>query len=169
MFRPDTSFWPEVAPTEYDSVYRKALVRGVVHDENAYALGGVSGHAGLFSTASDLAVFLQMILNGGSYGGRVYLRPETVRRFTTKFDAASTRALGWDTKSVTGYSSAGQFFSEASFGHTGFTGTSLWCDPVRKVFVILLTNRVYPTRAMEKIRAVRPAVHDAVMRSVPAR
>ena len=145
------------------------MVRGVVHDENAYALGGVSGHAGLFSTASNLATFLQMILNGGQYGGRQYLKPETIKMFTARQSAHSTRALGWDTKTMDGYSSAGKFFGAESFGHTGFTGTSVWVEPEKKIFVILLTNRVYPTRTNTKIMQIRPFVHDAVMRSVIGR
>ncbi len=166
MFKPPEAIRDDIAPTEYDSLYRKKLVHGVVHDENAFALGGVSGHAGLFSNASDLAVFMQMLMNGGSYGGRQYLKPETIKLFTTKQSSTSTRALGWDTKSMTGYSSAGSLFGEKSFGHTGFTGTSIWADPEKKIFVILLTNRVYPTRNNMKIAQVRPAVGDAVMRAL---
>ena len=166
MFNPPNALWGGIAPTEYDSVLRKQLVQGVVHDENAYALGGVSGHAGLFSTASDLAVIIQMILNGGSYGGKQYIKPETVRLFTSKQDSRSTRALGWDTKTMNGYSSAGSLFGPHTFGHTGFTGTSVWVDPEKKIFVIFLTNRVYPTRSNTRIMQVRPAVHDAVMKAL---
>jgi CubicO group peptidase (beta-lactamase class C family) len=166
MFIPPQSLWENIAPTEYDSIYRKQLVRGVVHDENAFALGGVSGHAGLFSTASDLAIFMQMLMNGGRYGGVQYINPSTVKLFTTKQNAKSTRALGWDTKTMNGYSTAGTLFSENAFGHTGFTGTSIWAEPEKKLFVIFLTNRVHPTRSNTKIMRVRPALHDAVMRSV---
>lgn len=164
-FRPEGLF-NNIAPTEFDTVLRKQLVRGVVHDENAYLLGGVAGHAGLFSTASDLAVFMQMLMNGGNYGGKRYLKPETVSLFTLKQNQKSTRALGWDTKTVNGYSTAGSLFSERSFGHTGFTGTSIWADPGRKVVAILLTNRVYPTRANNNIVQVRPHVHDAIIRAL---
>ncbi|MBI3766290.1 MAG: serine hydrolase [Ignavibacteriales bacterium] len=166
MFNPSKSLWENIAPTEFDSAYRKQLVRGVVHDENAYALGGISGHAGLFSTASNLAVFMQMVLNEGSYGGRQYLNSQTIRLFTTKQNSKSTRALGWDTKTINGYSTAGKLFGETSFGHTGFTGTSIWADPAKKIFVIFLTNRVYPTRGNTRITPVRPAVHDAVIRAL---
>jgi len=162
---PQSSIWKKIAPTEYDSVYRKRLIQGEVHDENAFALGGVSGHAGLFSTASDLAIFLQMIMNGGSYGGKQYLKPETIKLFTTRQGKQSTRALGWDTKTMNGYSSAGSLFGEKSFGHTGFTGTSVWVEPEKKIFVILLTNRVYPTRNNSKIMQIRPKVHDAVIKA----
>ena len=166
MYRPPMSMWDNVAPSELDTIVRKGIVRGTVHDENAYLLGGVSGHAGLFSTASDLAILVQMLMNGGTYGHREYLRPETVKLFTTRQAGADTRALGWDTKTMNGYSSAGSLFSGISFGHTGFTGTSVWADPTKNLFVIFLTNRVYPTRANEKIRSVRPAVHDAVMKAL---
>ncbi len=166
MFTPPASYLNNIAPTEYDSLFRKRLVWGVVHDENAFALGGVSGHAGLFSTASDLAVFLQMLMDGGTYEGVRYLNPQTVRLFTTKESPASTRLLGWDTKSMTGYSTAGSLFGPQSFGHTGFTGTSLWVDPDRNLFVVFLTNRVHPTRLNTKISRVRPDLHDAVVRAL---
>jgi beta-glucosidase-like glycosyl hydrolase/CubicO group peptidase (beta-lactamase class C family) len=166
MYLPPASMINEIAPTEYDSTYRKSLVRGFVHDENAYALGGVSGHAGLFSTASDLAIMMQMLMNGGSYGGKQYLKPETIKMFTTRQGKPTTRALGWDTKTMKGYSTAGSLFSEQSFGHTGFTGTSIWVDPTKSLFVIFLTNRVYPTRVNTKIASVRPKVHDAIVRAL---
>jgi CubicO group peptidase (beta-lactamase class C family) len=166
MFTPQQDLWSDIAPTEYDSVLRKGIVRGTVHDENAYALGGVSGHAGLFSDASDLAVIMQMLLNGGSYAGRQYIKPGTITLFTTKQDTRSTRAFGWDTKTMNGYSTAGTLFSGQSFGHTGFTGTSIWADPTRDLFVIFLTNRVNPTRANTKISKVRPALHDAVINAM---
>jgi CubicO group peptidase (beta-lactamase class C family) len=165
MFNPPAQLWPRVAPTEIDTVWRKRLVLGTVHDENAAALGGVSGHAGLFSTASDLAVFVQMLLNGGTYGGVRYLSQKTVETFTRPAAPGQDRVLGWDLKSPEG-SSAGSLFSPSSFGHTGFTGTSIWVDPERSLFVILLTNRVYPTRANLRIARVRPVVHDAVINAL---
>ncbi len=136
----------------------------MVHDENAYAMGGVARHAGLFSSARDLAVFAQMLLNGGFYGETRLLRPATIRRYATRQAEASSRALGWDTPSAG--SSAGDYFSAASFGHTGFTGTSLWIDPRQELFVVLLTNRVNPTRANTAHVALRRAVHDAVQRAI---
>ena len=168
MYNPPQWRWDHIAPTEIDTVWRrqKTAVRGRVHDENASVLGGVSGHAGLFSTTSDLARMMQMLLNGGTYGGRRYLNEETVRMFTHRQADRSTRALGWDTKSLNGYSSAGNLFSSSSFGHTGFTGTSIWADPERNLFVIFLTNRVYPTRENAKISRVRPAIHDAVIEAL---
>jgi beta-N-acetylhexosaminidase len=164
-FRPSPAVWSQTAPTEFDSLWRKMLVRGTVHDENAAMLGGVAGHAGLFSTASDLAIFMQMIMNGGTYGGRRYLGDTTVALFTRRSAPGSSRGLGWDAKSTLG-STAGAFFSGTSFGHTGFTGTSIWADPERNLFAIFLTNRVCPTRANMKITRVRPAVHDAVIQAL---
>jgi beta-N-acetylhexosaminidase len=165
MFTPPADLWNEVAPTEYDSLWRKKLIQGVVHDENADFLGGVSGHAGLFSTAYDLAALMQMLMNGGEYGGKRYLQPSTVAVFTKRQSEKSTRALGWDTRAASG-SSGGNLFSPNSFGHTGFTGTSIWADPERHLFLILLTNRVHPTRANTKIYKVRPAVADAVIEAI---
>ncbi len=172
----DTGFLPigktridstRIAPTEVDTTFRKRLVWGEVHDETAWILGGIAGHAGLFSTARDLAIFAQMLLNGGTYNGRQFLKPETIRLFTTPVDPEHhTRALGWDTKSPSGYSSAGHYFGPRSFGHTGFTGTSIWIDPDQQLYVILLTNRVYPTRANRKHIAIRPAVADLAFQAI---
>jgi CubicO group peptidase (beta-lactamase class C family) len=164
MFTPDsTQFFARVAPTEIDSV-RGGLVHGKVHDENAWAMGGVSGHAGLFSTARDLTIFAQMLLNGGEYNGIRIVKPATVARWTAPQSRTSSRALGWDTPSKG--SSAGRFFSSRSFGHTGFTGTSIWIDPERGLFVILLTNRVDPTRNNNKHVPLRRAIADAAQMSI---
>jgi CubicO group peptidase (beta-lactamase class C family) len=165
LFSPPRKFWPTIAPTENDLDFRKRLMQGEVHDENAWAMGGVSGHAGLFSTAGDTAIFAQMILNGGIYAHHRLLARATLQEFTARQaigDAA--RTLGWDV--VTQPSSSGHYFSPGSFGHTGFTGTSLWIDPERGLFVVLLTNRVNPTRANEQIRQLRPAVHDAILQAL---
>jgi CubicO group peptidase (beta-lactamase class C family) len=141
-------------------------VHGEVHDENAFGLGGVAPHAGLFSTARSLGAFAQMMLNGGAYGGRRLLKSETIALFTRRVNlvSGSSRALGWDTPSEP--SSAGSLFSASSYGHTGFTGTSLWIDPERELFAILLTNRVHPTRENPKIAELRPAFHDAVQKAI---
>jgi CubicO group peptidase (beta-lactamase class C family) len=164
MFNPDSAtYWTRVAPTEIDSV-RGGLVVGKVHDENAHAMGGVAGHAGLFSTANDLAIFAQMMLNGGEYSGVRILKPQTIARWTSVQSKISSRALGWDTPSKG--SSAGRFFSARSFGHTGFTGTSIWMDPERGLFVILLTNRVNPTRENTRHIPLRRDVADAVQSSI---
>ena len=162
-YNPSESLKPRIAPTETED-FRGGQVWGVVHDETAWALGGVSGNAGLFSSARDLAVFAQMLLNGGSYGGVQVIKPSTVARWTARQRPDASRALGWDTPSP--QSSAGRFFSFRSFGHTGFTGTSIWADPEKELFVVLLTNRVNPTRDNQKIGPLRRAVADVVQQSV---
>jgi CubicO group peptidase (beta-lactamase class C family) len=161
-FNPPPSLRPRIAPTEVQR-FRGGQLWGEVHDENAWALGGVAGHAGLFSSARDLAVFARMLLEGGTHGGVRIVRPETVARWTRRQGPGSTRALGWDTYAPR--SGAGRLFSPRSFGHTGFTGTSLWIDPERGVYAILLTNRVNPTRDNPRIPPVRSAVADAVQRA----
>jgi CubicO group peptidase (beta-lactamase class C family) len=162
MYLPPASLRGRIAPTEVDP-WRQRHLRGEVHDENAFALGGVSAHAGLFSSAHDMARYAQMYLNGGSLDGARIASPETVRRFTTVLDSGfSARALLWETP--TGQNSAGHLMRRPAFGHTGFTGGSLWIDPANDLFVLLLTNRVNPTRTNLKISAVRQAVADAAMR-----
>jgi CubicO group peptidase (beta-lactamase class C family) len=148
-FLPPDSLRSRVAPTEVNS-RRGYSLQGEVHDENAYALGGVAGHAGLFSTAADLAVFAQMMLNGGEYNGTRLIADSTVALFTTR--AAGTRALGWDTCGGSG--SCGKYLGEEAYGHTGFTGTSLWIDPERDMFVVLLTNRVHDARARRPAKVI---------------
>jgi CubicO group peptidase (beta-lactamase class C family) len=161
MFNPPEELRGRIAPTENDSAFRKRLVRGEVHDENAWVMGGVSGHAGMFSTAEDLAVFSQMLLNGGQYAHQRLLRRATIAQFTAaEALSGNTRTLGWNVP--TPDSSSGRYFSPRSFGHTGFTGTSLWVDADKQLFVVLLTNRVHPTRQNDKIQQVRPALHDAI-------
>jgi CubicO group peptidase (beta-lactamase class C family) len=165
MFNPSKNLFSQIAPTENDTTFRKRLLQGEVHDENAYAMGGVAGHAGMFTTASDLAAFCQMMLNGGIYGHHRMLTRATISMFTApQTIAGNARTLGW--MSPTPNSSSGKYFSPRSFGHLGYTGTSIWIDPDRKLFVILLTNRVNPTRENDKIAAVRPAVHDAVVEAL---
>jgi len=150
-FLPPESWRSRIAPTENDSSFRHRLLRGEVHDENAARLGGVSGHAGLFSSAGDLAVFAQWLL-----------RAPQMREWTRRQDLppGSSRGLGWDTPSQN--SSAGTKLSASAFGHTGFTGTSIWIDPEKDLFIILLSNRVNPTRANTKILQVRRRVADLV-------
>ena len=156
-FKPAVSQRAFAAPTEYDP-WRQRKMRGEVHDENAYALGGVSGHAGLFSTGDDLARFARALLDGRLPG----VSAATFREFTRRQDSTlSHRALGWET--ATGSNSAGSRMSARAFGHTGFTGTSLWVDPSHGVFVVLLTNRVNPTRENRRIGAVRVRLADAVL------
>lgn len=147
-------------PTEKDEYFRHRTLQGEVHDETAFTLGGTAGHAGLFSSANDLGKFAAMLANQGRVGEHYFLKPETIRRFTTKVNRHGdhTRALGWDTKSLSGYTSAGNRFGPLSFGHTGFTGTSLWVDPDSHLYVILLTNRVYPTRDNTAHVPIRPQI-----------
>lgn len=177
-YKPPVALRPRIAPTETDHWRGRTLV-GEVHDENAFALEGVAPHAGLFSSAGDLARFAQMLLNGGTLEGRRIVQERTVETFTKRQGIkGSSRALGWDTptdgtptkRSSTpgqpGYSSAGSLFSSGSFGHTGFTGTSLWMDPKRDLFLILLTNRVHPTRDNRAILKVRGRLADAVIRAL---
>jgi len=165
LFNPPKALLTRIAPTENDATYRKRLLRGEVHDENAFAMGGAAGHAGMFATAPDLAAFCQLLLNGGSYAHQRLLSRATVAQFTApEALAAGTRTLGWMVP--TAESASGRYFSAHSFGHLGFTGSSIWIDPDRQLFVILLTNRVYPTRTNDKIAAVRPALHDAIVEAL---
>jgi serine-type D-Ala-D-Ala carboxypeptidase len=159
-FLPPDSVKVRTAPTEYDP-WRQRQPRAEVHDENASRFGGVSGHAGLFSTSQDLVRVAQMYLNNGMSDGRAFVQPATIAEFTRVQDSLlSRRALGWETPS--GTNSAGTKLSPHSVGHTGFTGTSLWVDRQRDFFVLLLTNRVNPTRENRKIGGVRMALADAV-------
>lgn len=168
-FRPPKSWLQRIAPTEVDTTWRHRLVRGEVHDENAASMGGVSGHAGLFSTAPDLVRLAQLLLRegreGGERGAGRLIKAATIAEFTgVQQPGFSSRALGWDTPSEN--SSAGTRLSARAFGHTGFTGTSIWIDPEKDLFIILLTNRVYPTRENNLIRDVRRQVADLAVEAV---
>ncbi len=165
MYAPPDSLRSLCAPTEVDDYWRHRLVQGTVHDENAALLNGVAGHAGLFSTARDLSRFVRMLLHGGTFEGKRYLDSALIAGWTRRQSRASSRGIGWDTKSAHG-SSAGKYFSANSFGHTGFTGTSVWIDPERKLYVIFLTNRVYPTRKNRLLVKFRPRLHDAVVETI---
>ena len=163
-YRPNDSLRARIAPTEVMPP-RGYPLQGEVHDENAYVLGGVAGHAGLFSTAKDLAVFAQMMLNGGTYDSVRIVSDSTVALFTKR--AAGSRALGWDT--ADGDGGAGRYLTERAYGHTGYTGTSLWIDPDREMFVILLTNRVHAAKARRPatvISDVRADLADAAVLAV---
>lgn len=165
-FRPHWTLRDRIAPTALTPP-RGYPLRGEVHDENAFALGGVAGHAGLFSTATDLAIFAEMMLNGGLLNGVRVISDSTVALFTARTSSAGTRALGWDTCGHDG--SCGKYLSEHAYGHTGFTGTSMWIDPDRNLFVILLTNRVHAARARRPskvIADVRADVADAAALAV---
>lgn len=166
-YLPPASWHGRTAPTEQDP-WRQRKLRGEVHDENAARLGGVAGHAGLFSTATDLARFARLYLNGGILDGIRVFDSATVAAFTRVQDSTvSKRALGWETP--TGRNSAGAKLSPLAFGHTGFTGTSIWMDPAQDLFVVLLTNRVNPTRQNTRIGAVRSGLADAVSAAMSER
>jgi CubicO group peptidase (beta-lactamase class C family) len=160
-FHPPPSWRSRTAPTEQEAWRGRVLVADV-HDENAWALGGAAGHAGLFGTAEAVGLWAADLLRT-LRGDRGVFRRATVTTFITRRSdvLGSSRALGWDTMLPT--SSCGTRMSSRAFGHTGFTGTSLWIDPDREVYVVLLTNRVHPTRANERILSVRPALHDAII------
>ncbi len=184
-YSPPEGLRSRIAATELDTIWRNELVWGTVHDENADAQGGVAGHAGLFSTAVDLAVFADMMVSRGVAGacdpGAVSGEPcpvarradvglldsTTIDRWTRRFDDTSSRAIGWDTPSDR--SSGGDWMTASAFGHTGYTGTSIWMDPELDLFVILLTNRVHPTRANQKHIPLRRAVADAAVRAITDR
>ena len=168
FYNPPANLISRIVPTEFDSIYRKELVHGVVHDENAYLLNGVSGHAGIFSNSYDLAKYAQLFLNGGIWLGNRVLSYDKIQEFSTRQELppGSDRALGWDTPSRNGQSSAGDYFSEHSYGHLGFTGTSLWIDQEKDIIVVLLTNRVHPTRENSGIYTIRREFHTEIMKAI---
>jgi CubicO group peptidase (beta-lactamase class C family) len=156
-----------IPPAEIDTVYRHQRIQGTVHDERAYYMDGVAGHAGLFSTTADLAIFDQLLLNGGHYAGKTYLSEEVIATFIRRQPPHNRRALGFDMKLLEGFTTAGQLASEATYGHLGFTGTSLWIDPERQVAIILLTNRTWPFRGETSgIARVRATLSDIVLSSI---
>jgi CubicO group peptidase (beta-lactamase class C family) len=164
-YLPPAEWRPRIAPTEDDS-WRGRVVHGEVHDENAFAMGGVAGHAGLFGTAADLARFAGMIAAGGLSQGRPLVSADTLRAFSKPCGIpGSSYALGWDMPSGPS-STAGRLLSRRSIGHLGYAGTSLWIDPDRGLYVILLSNRVHPTRANDQMRAVRAGLADAVVEAL---
>ncbi len=165
-YRPAATARPQIPPTSAGDTLSPGIVQGIVHDENCRAMGGVAGHAGLFANAADCLRFAACMLNSGA----PIFQPDTVHRFTARVasPAGSSRALGWDTPSAP--SSSGAFFSPHSAGHLGYAGTSLWLDFTRRLAVVLLTNRTWPGTQprgdFDRIRTVRPAFHDAVMREL---
>lgn len=162
MFNPPTALRPLIPPTADDRSYRRRQIQGEVQDENASAMGGVAGHAGVFSSAGDLAIFANAMLQRGNH----LVRQETLDMFTRKeiFPAGTSRALGWDTPSLP--SQSGKYFSLRSYGHLGYTGTSLWIDPERHLAIVVLTNRTWPDCSNQSIKTVRPAFHDAVVEAL---
>ena len=157
-----------IAPTEFDKIYRKANIKGTVHDERAAMMGGVAGHAGLFSNSNDLGKLGQMLLQEGSYGGTRYYKPETIRQFTNKQFDKSRRGLGWDKPIQSDWNSPTSLYaSPKTFGHTGFTGTCLWVDPEFNLVYIFLSNRVYPDRSNKLITAnIRSRIQDVIYESI---
>jgi CubicO group peptidase (beta-lactamase class C family) len=158
-FNPDAEIRFKIAPTRDDHYFRNKLIQGEVNDENAWVMNGVAGHAGVFSTAYDVALFAQCWLAGGA----PILKPETVAEFTRQ-QPGSTRALGWDRP--TPPSGSGRYFSSSSFGHLGYTGTSLWCDPEKQLAIVLLTNRTWPDASNQAIKQIRPRFHDAIIEAL---
>jgi len=161
-FNPPKEIRAKIPPTADDRSFRHRVIQGEVQDENASVLGGVAAQAGVFSTALDLARFAHSMLGAG----RSILRPETIALFTRResVPADTSRALGWDTPSPP--SQSGKHFGAASFGHLGYTGTSLWIDPDRRLSVTLLTNRTWPDCSNRAIKQVRPRFHDAVVEAI---
>ena len=162
VFNPPPNWKQAIPPTADDKSFRRRIIQGEVQDENASILGGVAGHAGLFADVGDVAVFAHAILQGG----RPIVRPETVGLFTRRetTPAGTSRALGWDTPSSP--SQSGKYFSADSFGHLGYTGTSVWIDPQRQLSVTMLTNRTWPDCSNQAIKQVRPRVHDAILEAL---
>ena len=160
-FNPPARRKSEIPPTAIDQNFRQQAIQGEVHDENASAMGGVAGHAGVFSNVADLAKFAMCLLRGGA----PIFKHETVEKFTRRAPTAlGSYALGWDTPSQP--SQSGKYLSSRAYGHLGFTGTSLWIDPERDLAIVLLTNRTWPDAKNESIKQIRPAFHDAVFEAV---
>jgi beta-glucosidase-like glycosyl hydrolase/CubicO group peptidase (beta-lactamase class C family) len=159
-----------IIPTEDDTYFRRQLVQGYVHDPAAALLGGVAGHAGLFSNANDLAIIMQMLVNNGVYGGKRYFTPATIKLFTSAQGSNSRRGLGWDKPALDPKlgSPASKYASQMSFGHTGFTGTCIWADPTKDLVYIFLSNRVYPTAENAKLAHlnIRTDIHDAIYEAI---
>jgi CubicO group peptidase (beta-lactamase class C family) len=166
MFNPPERLFGNIASTEF-CPWRNRMVIGEVHDENAVVLGGVCGHAGLFSNIADLSKLCVAMLTGKTPSGRSFLSPSVIRLMTRNHtaDLNLARGLGWQAKDRHN-SPAGDLFSDVSYGHTGFTGTSVWIDPTRDLYAVLLTNRVHPTRENEQIVTIRRKFPNlAVIRS----
>jgi len=165
MFNPGKKIKAKIAPTEIDKTFRKRLIQGEVHDENAYFFGGVSGHAGLFSTGHDLAIYVQTLLNDGWFSNKNIFNKEIINNWTDREFTKCERGYGWDLKGGN-KPSCGNKFSDKSFGHTGFTGTSIWVDKEKELFVILLSNRVYPSRDNNKHIRFRPLIHTKIVEAI---
>ncbi len=175
-FNPPAELKLAIPPTEDDRTFRHRLIQGEVNDENASVMGGVAGHAGCFATSLDVSDFAHCMLQGShsragfagewAGGGTPLVKKETLEIFTSRqsLPPGTSRALGWDTPSQP--SQSGKYFSSRSYGHLGYTGTSLWIDPDRQLSVTLLTNRTWPDRGSQSIKQIRPAFHDAVIEAL---
>jgi len=158
----------QIAPTEIDTYFRFQEIRGTVHDQGAAMLGGVSGHAGLFSNAQDLAVLMQMLLNGGEYDGTRYFKQETIDEFTRAHFFYNRRGLGWDKPSAEKGGPTSDKASHKTFGHSGFTGTCVWMDPEKQLLYIFLSNRTYPSADNRKLltHGIRSRIHEVAYDSM---
>jgi len=174
MYNPTERTSPDsIAPTEYDYLFRKQVVKGFVHDQTCSLLGGVAGNAGIFSNANDLGILMQVFVQNGSYAGRTYFRPETVKLFTSTFSSTNRRGLGWDKPETnpTKQSPVGTSVSPLSYGHSGFTGTMVWVDPETKLVFIFLSNRVFPNTENTKLAKmnIRTDMMDVLEKAIRAR
>ena len=165
-FNPKEKYKQKIVPTEYDDYFRNRLLQGEVHDENAYILNGVSGHAGLFSTSNDIAKMSKMFLDNGVLYGRRLLKSKIINDFSKRQNDNYDRAIGWDTPSRNGKSSAGDYFSNRTYGHLGFTGTSMWIDSEKEIIVIILSNRVHPSRDKKGIYKFRREFHNSLLQNL---
>jgi len=162
----------EIAPTEEDRAYRKQRLQGFVHDAGSAMLGGVGGHAGLFSNAEGLAILMQMLLNGGSYGGEQYLDPSSIATFAHRVPNSTRRGMGFDMKELNPNRvlHTSPLASDGTYGHTGFTGTCIWNDPENDMIFIFLSNRTYPSSRNNKLNKleIRERIHTLIYQSMGA-
>lgn len=175
MFNPLTKIpISQIAPSELDDYWRFQEVRGTVHDMGAAMLGGIAGHAGLFTNARESAIIMQMLMNGGIYGGKRYLKPSTILQFTQRHPRSSRRAIGFDMKELDHSKSMNmsEFASEWTFGHTGFTGTAAYADPVHNIVFVFLSNRTYPDMNNNRLNRkdyrskIQSVIYKALIQSV---
>ena len=159
---------PRIVPTEKDKYFRRTQVHGYVHDYSTAMMGGVSAHAGLFGTANDVAILMQMYLNGGHYGGRTFIRPETIAKFARKQYTNSRRGLGWDKPRVGEQYPTSELSSPETYGHTGFTGTCAWVDPSENLVYVFLSNRVYPSSRYNRLASlrIRERIHTVLYEAI---
>ena len=159
-----------IVPSENDNYFRFQRVQGYVHDMGAAMLGGVSGHAGLFSNAHDLAVLMQMALNEGQYGGKQFLQPEVIESFATRYMTSTRRGLGFDMKELNANNNQNTSprTSDKTFGHTGFTGTAVWADPSFNLVYVFLSNRTYPSSSNNTLNKnnYREKIQDIIYQSI---